>query len=365
MIAYDNKKELSVKKLFCVLVLGVVELFACVNSTYSRLDEKRITNDLAFIVMGQFAHRSPDFYRYQVNRALAILKEKPEDFIARNDLAVAYIKLGSYRNAEEELKKNEQAYPGKYETAANLGVLYKKKQDFAKAAAYIEQSLTIKAGGHMGLGDYYLKMCESLASGDVSLNFLGVAYDAEPEENASVANKDYLISLIKNDYMFADSYLILGDILYVEGDYQLAALAYGRAQYLGVGFNIYERLNLLIKKWKAKKLVGEVVLDRVSLYRTLKVIMTKAEKWVEDFKHYDALIIKESGEAKEFNGVIAKMEAEGIPREYPLTVGIYKAYQLDPTAIFFGVWFIILAIITLLIIRRAMIKKKNKIERAN
>ena len=350
------------KKLFCVLVLVAFQLYACVNSTYSRLDEKRITNDLAYIVMGQFAHRSPEFYRFQAKEALSILIGDDSNFLARNDLAVAYIKLGNYHKAEDELKKNEELHPRKYETAANFGVLYKKKQDFAKAAEYIEKSLEIKPEGHMGLGDYYLKMCKSLASDDPTVNFLGVAYDAKAQENAEIANKEYLISLIKNDYMFADAYLILGDVLYLEGDYQLAALAYGRARYLG-GSNIYNKLNVLLKKWKQQKGSGEVVVDRISLYRSLQKIMKKANTWCDSFKRVDAELIKRTGEAKSIDSVLQEMEKQGVYRELPLTVGIYKGYKLDAGAIFFGAWITVIVIIILLIIRQR-IKKKSKAQKS-
>ncbi|MDD7986371.1 hypothetical protein PQO01_15585 [Lentisphaera marina] len=351
------------KKLFCVLVLVAFQLYACVNSTYSRLDEKRITNDLAYIVMGQFAHRSPEFYRFQAKEAISILLNDDSNFFARNDLAVAYIKLGNYRKAEDELKKNEELHPGKYETAANFGVLYKKKQDFAKAAEYIEKSLEIKSEGHMGLGDYYLKMCKSLASDDPTVNFLGVAYDAKAQENAEIANKEYLISLIKNDYMFADAYLILGDVLYLEGDYQLAALAYGRAYNLEGSMNIHSKVKLLREQWLKHKQSGEVVEDRHKLYRSIGRPSQQAQVWVEEFKRVDAELIERTGEAKSIDSVLQEMEKQEVYRELPLTVGIYKGYRLDAGAIFFGAWITVIVIIILLIIRQR-IKKKSKAQKS-
>jgi len=352
------------RKFICLIILGACQLSACVNSTYSRLDEKRVTNELAYIVMGQFAHRSTEFYRFQEKKAQASLSEDENNFSARNDLAVAYIKLGRYQDAEKELQKNEDLYPGKYETAANLGVLYKKKENFAQAAKYIEKSLQIKAGGHMGLGDYYLKMCESLAKEDFTINFLGVAYDAEPQVNADVANKEYLISLIKNDYMFADAYLILGDVFYVEGEYQLAALAYGRAKYLGISYNIYKRLNLLREKWRGLKKAGELVEDRHSLYRSISKSSKEAQIWVDQFKVVDADLIKRTGEAKSIDAVLQEMDKQGIKREFPLTVGVFKGYRVHPGAIFFFLWISVITIIVFLIIRNR-IKKNKKITLVN
>ena len=59
---------------------------------YSRLDEKRITNKLAFIVMEKFADRSTELYWFKEKQALTKLKINENDFMACNDSAVAYIK---------------------------------------------------------------------------------------------------------------------------------------------------------------------------------------------------------------------------------------------------------------------------------
>ena len=350
------------RKFICLIIIGAYQLSACVNSTYSRLDEKRVTNELAYIVMGQFAHRSTEFYRFQAKKAQTSLAEDENNFSVRNDLAVAYIKLGRYQDAEKELQKNEDLYPGKYETAANLGVLYKKKEDFSQAAKYIEKSLQIKAGGHMGLGDYYLKMCESLAKEDLTINFLGVSYDAEPQVNADVANKEYLISLIKNDYMFADAYLILGDVFFVEGEYQLAALAYGRAYDLGVPISIFSKINLLRDKWHANKKAGEIVEDRHRLHRSISKPSREAQTWVTEFKRVDAELIKRNGKAASIDAVLQEMEKQGIKRELPLTVGVFKGYRVDPGAIFFWLWISVIAIIFFLIIRNRIKKNKKEAE---
>ena len=88
------------------------------------------------------------------------LKKDPEDIEARNDLAAALMKLKRYGEAETDLLRIDSEHPDRYKTHANLGVLYKKTREFAKAAAHTKKALEIKPEGHLGLGDYYLRMLE-------------------------------------------------------------------------------------------------------------------------------------------------------------------------------------------------------------
>ena len=137
---------------------GFFSQFACINTTYSRHDEKAITNDLGHLIIGAFAHHGEAFYRHEIKRCLKILETSPKDFDARNDLGAAYTKVKNYEAAVTAFTENEKLHAGRYETASNFGVLYKKMERFDLAETYIEKALEIKPGGHMGLGDYYLKM---------------------------------------------------------------------------------------------------------------------------------------------------------------------------------------------------------------
>ena len=216
-------------------IVSVVWLMSCINTSYSRSDEIQVTGVEVDIIVGQFAHHGDAFYQSEVTRTQWLLVGNPDDFVARNDLASAYIKLKKYHEALSEFQLNEQKHPGKYETAANLGVLYKKMGQYGLAADHIKKSLEIKAEGHMGLGDYYLRMITWLkeleADPIYKKNFLGIPY-SDPAEGIRVnklVNKEYLMTLIKNDYQFADVYLVLGDVLLSEGDYELAVRSYYRA----------------------------------------------------------------------------------------------------------------------------------------
>ena len=328
---------------------------ACVNSSYSRADEKKITDKLIHLILGQFAHRSQAFYALKVSETQNLLSSKPKDFLARNDLAVAYLKQGQWNLAENELQLNEKLHPGKYDTSANLGVLYKKRGQFAQAAKYIQKSLEIKADGHMGLGDYYLLMCRDLAKPSSTHSFLGTAYDASPEINAKLANKQHLISLIKNDYLYADTYFILGDVLFHEGRYQLAAHSYARAMSLKHPGPIQKRIDLILSKWQDQKSVFEKVIQPDIFTRKLLRRVDEAKNWLKQFQETETTLIKKEARSYTFNEIIWAMKKAGLKRPIIMesgikTLAIFEIFVILP----------VLIIITLALIASYFCRRKFK-----
>jgi tetratricopeptide (TPR) repeat protein len=90
----------------------------------------------------------------------------------------------------------------------------------------------------MGLGDYYLRMirwraANSATDAPIVQNFLGVDYAAGYQATADAANREHLMTLIKNEMNFTDAYVVLGDIMYAEEDYRTAIRCYLRASFLG------------------------------------------------------------------------------------------------------------------------------------
>ncbi|WDE96660.1 tetratricopeptide repeat protein [Lentisphaera profundi] len=347
------------KHLLLLISLFSFSSQACVNSSYSRLDEKKITNEMIFLALGQFAHRSESFYLFHEQASLEKLRNEPEDFEARNDLAVAYIKLAKYTEAEAELDHNEKLHPGRYETAANYGVLFKKKGEYAKAAKFIAQSLGIKPEGHMGLGDYYLKMCEFLVNEEMEQNFLGVNYIEPPVKSAAIANKEYIVSLIKNDYAFADAYYILGDILYTEGNLQLAIHAYAKAGSLNPVLPIRERYALIRNEWREQRSFMQVVEDRFSLRRKLDRRVNGAERWGENFKLTEEQLMRSSQRIYEFGEIFNEMEIQGMSRVALLEVGTYLGFQFP---VFLVLFVIIAALLIGLKIASDQRKKRKNLD---
>lgn len=335
-------------KLLLILFCSTLTSLACVNSSYSRLDERKITNQLIHLILGQFSHRSSAFYEFKLKESRTKLLAEPTNYLARNDLAVSYIKLERWQEAEHELLKNEELHPGKYETASNFGVLYKKWGKYPKAAEFLEKSFTIKEGGHMGLGDYYLLMCRDLAEPNYNKNFLGVDYDAPPQVAAKIANKEHIISLIKNDYLYSDSYYVLGDILYTESEYQLAAHAYVRAYSLGSSADIRARLQLIVDHWKANKAFFQVVDPVNIILQSIRTRINKAEDWLAQFKKAETDMIAKHNKTHTFNEIIWEMENQGILRSPVPEAGIYIGFQFNPVIAFItllGLGIIILKIV--------------------
>ena len=294
--------------LFAFTFQSIIAPIACINTTYSRKDEIEITNDLGHLIIGAFAHHGPAFYENELERCNAILKDNSADFDARNDLAAALTKLARYKEAEQEFLKNEVLHPGRYKTASNLGVLYKKMKRYKDAAEQIGNALKIKPEGHMGLGDYYLRMIQWLDHNErgntesiVAKNFLGVRYSQGQKATAKVANKEHVITLIKNDMSFADAYVVLGDILFVEADYQLAMRAYHRAATLGDEFSTVQqvaatRVNEVIDKWKKMAKPGFVTEEHHDAIDSLDNELASAHQWL---KKYQAIEIDLIGQGKD------------------------------------------------------------------
>ena len=284
-------------------------LLSCVNTSYSTQDEKQIDGALADIILGQFPHRGEAFYKSELDRTEELLKINFKDFEARNDRAVAYLKLKEWDRAQKEFALNEKLHPGKYETAANLGVLYKKLRSFELAERYIKRSLEIKPEGHMGLGDYYLKMIQWQIS-DKTSNFLGISYKDYPYKTASIAKKDYVVTLIKNDRSFADAYYVLGDILVNESQHALAFRAYKRAESLNPQVyrslvryrlqNVFEFYDYLLPFWK--------VFDSEKMSLDSQYEFKQAEVWLQSFERIEEELLK-AGKIISFENIIREMEA--------------------------------------------------------
>lgn len=312
----------------------VVWFMSCINTSYSRLDEVEITGNELDLILGQFAHHGERFYENEVTRTKVLLVDDENDFVARNDLASAYIKLKQYEKAEAEFDENEKLHPGKYETAANRGVLYKKMGKYELAAGYLSQSLEIKKEGHMGLGDYYLRMIKWLDAVEKDpehdQNFLGRIYyaGAEATVDSPWINKEYLLTLIKNDYSFPDVYMVLGDVYLEEGKHQLAIRCYHRARALGHHHMVFHlRLQRIARELKKQKSEDQLV-DTYSHEEQVLKEIEAAEKWLEDYQILEATLIGE-GMAVDFKSMKKELEARKMNKPKVKEAMIYKGEVVD------------------------------------
>ena len=310
-----------IQRVLATLLAALIAL-ACVNTTYSRKDEKRITNDTANLILGQFAHHGDAFYKSELTRTEKILAEKPENLDALNDKAVALLKLKRYDESEKLFLEIDKKFPNVYKVNSNMGVLYKKMERFEEAAVKIQKALTIKPGGHMGLGDYYLQMLKWRAENKKQLaanpdyvpekNFLGVAYkDGEVATvNSKAVNKTYLITLVKNDMNFSDTYIVLGDLYFARKEMQMAVRCYFRAMnFEDLNQEVaYKRYRKVIKYWHQNKESGYVV-DSKSLPQHLRQELESAEQWLKDFKELEASEIA-AGNSATFASLLSKANAK-------------------------------------------------------
>ncbi len=344
---------------------GVGIPLACINTTYSRTDEVEITSDLGYLIIGAFAHHGPAFYENEVKRCLKLLADDPQHFEARNDLGAAYTKLGMWEKAQAAFERNEELHPARYETASNLGVMYKKMGEYAEAESWIRKSLQLKPGGHMGLGDYYLLMIQWQQQKGQSLetenagggeardadadanetatpikNFLGVHYAAGSAATAKVANKEYVVTLIKNDISFSDAYLVLGDILFEEKNYQLALRAYHRASRLSLeqnsqphSFIAGKRQANVITTWQAEAQPGHVIEEGPGWYDQLEDEVAAAAEWLEEFQKVEAVFI-EKGLDVSFLNLKPEVEKQGFAKPRLLEAVYYEGTEADGDVFF-------------------------------
>ncbi len=317
------------------LLLTGWDMSACVNTRYSREEEKQLTGDVVKLIMGQFAHHGAAYYNDQIKTTTRELEADANNVEARNDRAVAYLKLKDYNKAEAEFLFIEAAHPNLYRTQANLGVLYKKIGQFEKAAEHLEKSFTIQPGGHLGLGDYYVRMIrwldrlEDMRVADDPVNFLNISYSLGPKAVAEspLVNREYIETLIKADRGFADAYVVLGDLLNVAGEKELAYRAYFRARDLGHPFSklVKERARDIWNEWdrQAEKRPGYIVLSERRLYEQLRKEYRAAENWLNEFEETEANLIADNV-AVDFAKVKVAMTERGIVEPKYIFGGVVK-----------------------------------------
>lgn len=316
--------------LLCCQLSGVVQVSACINTSYSHKHEVQITGELIKIIMGEFPEHGPAFYASEMRRTDSLLEKDPMDVEARNDRAAALIKLTRFPEAEAEFLRIDREFPGRYKTHANLGVLYKKTGEFAKTVQHTERALEIQPEGHLGIGDYYLRMLrwrEQLADTQQvpTENFLGIAYAKGPEavRESPLVNQEYLRTLIIADRHFPDTYLILGDLLFAEGDFELAYRCYHRADALWKDRpkspqktffqNLYRnRQNDVEDAWeeRAKNFLG-IGPDAEVRHEILKSEDHLVTQWMKNFQRIEAELISEKT-AVDFDVVIREMKSRGL-----------------------------------------------------
>ena len=112
------------------VVCGVLSVSLAGVAVACAWDSNTIADELALdrgvelfdLISGQFPHHGDAFYEDQLARGRAALAANPDDWAARNDAAVALMKLRRYDESQVELEALLASDPQRYETLSNLGI---------------------------------------------------------------------------------------------------------------------------------------------------------------------------------------------------------------------------------------------------
>jgi len=221
------------KKLLVGLLLYSTFVFACEWDSDTLRDEA-VANPSRFdVLVGQFAHHGIPYYQHRIEKLSAKASLTQTE---KNDLAVAYTRVGEFEKSEKLLMELVKEDPDYYPALSNRGVLAKKQGDYETAIVYIGKALAINPEGHLGIGDWYLRMLEWLQKFEEDSNYDGHFLNYREDEGPSLNREEYmdrLFALVKNAQTFADGFYVLSRELANQNDFNLAFIAMVRARDLG------------------------------------------------------------------------------------------------------------------------------------
>jgi tetratricopeptide (TPR) repeat protein len=112
------------------------------------------------LISGKFLRHSPEFYQWRIQDRMRRLESDPTNPALLDDLAVAYDKTGQHDLAIETALKTERLWPGRYETAANLGTFYIHAGKPGDGLPHIDRALRINPDAHFGREKYQRLLVE-------------------------------------------------------------------------------------------------------------------------------------------------------------------------------------------------------------
>ena len=316
------------------LVAGTGRVTACLWDRDTLKDDIATQASSLDLILGQFPHHGETYYKLRIKR---ISKQEQLSILDHNDLAVAYVRVNDFASAEKHLAEALKMNPNQYETLSNIGVTAKKQGDFEKGAEYIKKALEIKPEGHMGLGDWYLKMLiwrekheGTNEKNPPEQNFIGIAYgDSFNEKYYGIEgllpkgeNAMHPAMMVKNDQTYADGFLVFGDHLREASHYHLAFLADTKAmmlghqnpeairlrrraylRYHGTFPGVYGKKVRMSKPWTAGIAKAELMINH-------------GVEWLEKFKETESELLEGLDDERKvtFEMVEAKLLAKGVKK---------------------------------------------------
>ena len=148
------------------LLLSLMVLFS--SASNACLNEEHVTKNGKH-TSGSFTVESLTFYKGQdiatielkLKTLLSLPATTEEDKRSiQNDIAVQYIKLGRFDEAEKLLLELQKKYPGNYSINVNLGTLYELQGKNKEALQLIKRSVGINPDSHEGSEWFHIKILE-------------------------------------------------------------------------------------------------------------------------------------------------------------------------------------------------------------
>ncbi len=227
---------------------------------YDTLKEETFGQDEVGAILGGDLHKhSPGFYAAKVKYTRAIIDggKAPKD--RYDDLAVALAKGGQIDDALAVLAEKDTRFPGEYTTEANRGTFLAMKGDVAGALVHLKAAVAINPSAHFGRETYQIQLLEYLGrvAKDPTIaeheNLLGLDngadwaghsrliehMDREPGDKRAVKVPTPPVIALTALVRFGDGqnnphlWYALAWAFVDEGDAQLAARAFRRAELLG------------------------------------------------------------------------------------------------------------------------------------
>lgn len=118
---------------------------------YDTLQQERSRFPSALeLITGKFPRHIKEFYEWRLkDRQKKIAETGPTPELL-DDLAVAFDKIGDHDQSIATMELAEQKFPGRYETAANLGTFYFHAKRLEEGVPHIERALQINPHAHFG-----------------------------------------------------------------------------------------------------------------------------------------------------------------------------------------------------------------------
>ncbi len=140
-----------------LLVLLTPMFLACLWDNDTIQMERRAFPDTLELITGKFLRHSDVYYQWRIEDRKPRLAASPTPELF-DDLAVAFEKLGDHDKAIELMHEKQAAFPGLYETHANLGTFLIHAGRLEEGIKEIEKAIEINPDAHFGREIYQLQL---------------------------------------------------------------------------------------------------------------------------------------------------------------------------------------------------------------